>query len=320
MTAPALQLRVHQTTHEASGILSFDLRPPDGGALAPFTAGAHIDLHLPNGLVRSYSLVNSQDETHRYVIAVNHDGNSRGGSRFLHQELRTGAILSGTAPRNNFRLDESADSSLFVAGGIGITPILCMVQRLTELQRQWTLYYSARTRGNAAFLRKLQLLEASGAGTVHLVFDQGVPANMLNLDDVVASATRGAHLYCCGPLAMLAAFEKSASRLPQQQVHLEYFAAKAPPSAEGGFVVELARSNRLVPVPKGKTILDALIDAGVQVQYSCAQGVCSTCETRVLSGIPDHKDLVLTREEQAANNVMMICCSGSRSEKLVLDL
>jgi ferredoxin-NADP reductase len=317
-TTAALQLRVHSITYEATDIFSFELRSPGGAELPPFTAGAHIDLQLPGGLVRSYSLVNPQHERHRYRIAVNRDAGSRGGSRYMHDALKVGAIVAVTPPRNNFALFEGAAESVLIAGGIGITPILCMIERLSELGRRWTLHYCARTRQNAAFLDRLGELQP--AGTLHLNFDHGQPANMLDIASVVAAVPADAHLYCCGPVPMLEAFERACTQVPSERVHVEYFAAKEAPAAEGGFVVELARSNRTIPIARGQTILEALLAAGIDAPYSCMEGVCATCETKVLAGIPDHKDLVLTKEEKAANQTMMICCSGSKTDKLVLDL
>jgi len=320
MNSELLQLRLRSITYEAASIVSFDLRSPSGAILPEFTAGAHIDLHLAGGLVRSYSLLNPQSERFRYVIAVNKDPASRGGSILLHDTLRVGATLSVSLPRNNFRLEEAAADSIFIAGGVGITPILCMLERLTALKQRWKLYYCARTRQSAAFLDRLHELRDLGVGEVHLNFDHGSAANMLDIAAAVNRAPPAAHLYCCGPLPMLETFERACASLPPQQVHVEYFAAKEMPAAQGGFVVELARSGKVISIPRGMTILDALLEAGVSASYSCMEGVCAACETKVISGEPDHKDLVLTKEEKASNKVMMICCSGSKSERLVLDL
>ncbi len=320
MASDPMQLRLRSITYEASSIVSFELRSPNDAELPPFTAGAHVDVQLPGGLIRSYSLVNPQEQRDRYLIAVNRDAASRGGSRFMHDNLKVGAMLSVSAPRNNFKLVEDAPSSVFIAGGVGITPILCMIERLTVLKRPWTLHYSARSRQTAAFLDRLHVLRGANAGTVNLNFDQGSAANMLDLGSLVAKVPADAHLYCCGPIPMLEGFERACGTLPPPRVHVEYFAAKEAPFAQGGFVVELARSGKVIPIARGMTILDALLEAGVDAPYSCMEGVCATCEVKVLAGVPDHKDLVLTKEEQASNQVMMICCSGSKTDKLVLDL
>ncbi len=318
----AFKVRVKAITNEALGINSYDLRMPNGGELPTFTAGAHIDLHLPNGLIRSYSLVNSQEERHRYVIAVNKDQSSRGGSRYVHEVLRVGDTLAIGLPRNNFQLAEHAPHSLMIAGGIGITPLLCMIRRLNAIERSWQLHYGARTRQSAAFLEELSALasDSDPASSVHVNFDQEAGSRMLDIPAIVANAGHTSHLYCCGPLPMLDAFERATVEHSPELVHVEYFAARELPAASGGFEIVLARSGRTLTVPTGKTILDTLIDAGVPIQYSCMEGVCSSCETRVLDGIPDHRDLVLSKEERASNRVMMVCCSGSKSRTLVLDL
>jgi len=311
----SLRLRIISATWEAPSIVSYELRPLEGGELPRFTAGAHIDLSLPNGLVRSYSLVNSQSERHRYVIAVQKDRASRGGSKWVHENFRVGDVLTVNGPRNNFGLEEAAEKSVFIAGGIGITPILSMTERLSALGRDWELVYCSRKRAGTAFLEPLQKKPQ-----VRFNFDQEPDGKMLDIAAVVQAAPANAHFYCCGPLPMLEAFEQATKDLPRERVHVEYFTAKAPPAVEGGFTVVLAKKGLTITVPPGKTILDTLRDHGVDVPYSCTEGVCGTCETRVLEGVPDHRDLILTEAERASNKTMLICCSGSKSEKLVLDL
>lgn len=320
MKSETFAVRVKSVSWEAQGILSYDLRPFAGRELPPFTAGAHVDLLLPGGLVRSYSLVNPQVERHRYVIAVNRDGASRGGSRFIHESVRPGDTLTISAPRNNFPLAEEAEHSLLIAGGIGITPLWCMIQRLQALGRSWELYYCTRTRQGAAFLEPLQALGPRVNMDLHFNFDQEPGGRMLDIAAVVASAPAHAHLYCCGPLPMLEAFERATASRAPARVHTEYFSAREAPSVAGGFTVVLARSGVEFEVPKGKTILDTLLDNGIDAPYSCLEGVCGTCEARVLEGTPDHRDLVLSKEEKESNSSMMICCSGSKTGRLVLDL
>lgn len=315
-TTPALTVTVAAVEPLAEGIAAFELRPPGGGPLPPFAAGAHVDLRLPNGMIRSYSLVNPQDERDRYVIAVNREASGRGGSKLVHEHLRPGTSIEIAGPRNNFPLAEDAPRSLFIAGGIGITPIVCMIRRLHSLGRPWALVYCARTRAHAAFADAL----ARYGDAVRFNFDQEPGGRMLDVGAVVAAAAPETHLYCCGPLGMLDAFERATAARSPDRVHVEYFSAKAPPAAEGGFTVELARSGASFRVERGKTILDTLIANGIDAPYSCLEGVCGTCETRVIEGTPDHRDLVLSKDERAANRTMMICCSGSRSGKLVLDL
>ncbi len=318
--ASRLPLRVHSSTWEAEGVVSFELRDPGGAALPPFTAGAHLDLHLRNGMLRSYSLVNSQDERHRYVIAVQKDRKSRGGSTWVHDRLRVGDMIEISGPRNNFPLAEDAAHSLFIAGGIGVTPLYCMVQRLHALGRPLELYYCVRTRAEAAFRAALETLGAAGKARIVFNFDGEPGFKLLDIAGVVASAAPGTQLYCCGPLPMLAAFEEATNALERERVHVEYFTPKEAPAAAGGFTVVAAKTGRSFVIPPGKTILETLTDAGLQLACSCLEGVCGTCETRVLEGVPDHRDVVLTEAERVANKTMMICCSGCKGDRLVLDL
>lgn len=301
-------------TREAPNILSYELRPFEYEELPVFTAGAHIDLTLPNGLMRSYSLINPQRERHRYVIAVQKDRASRGGSTWIHENLRVADILTVNGPRNHFALDESAKKSIFIAGGIGITPILSMIERLSVIRRDWELVYCSRTRCDTAFLETLEKKPQ-----VRFNFDEEPGGKMLDITALVKAVPEYAHLYCCGPLPMLEAFKEAVKDLPTERVHVEYFTAKEAPAVEGGFKVVLAKSGREFTVLPGKTILDTLRESGYDVPYSCGQGVCGTCETEVVEGIPDHRDLILSDNERASNKRMMICCSGSKSEKLVLE-
>ncbi len=319
--AETIQVRVKSVTWEAEGIVSFELRPmPPRKELPPFTAGAHIDLHLPNGTIRSYSLLNAQDERHRYVIGVNKDPASRGGSRYMHETLRAGDALAISAPRNNFKLDEGAAHTVLVAGGIGITPLMGMIERLRTLGRPWRLHYAARTRQQCAFADQLQALRDSEGADVHFTFDKEPGAKMLDLAGIAAALPPGAHIYCCGPLPMLDAFEQATKGLPSECVHVEYFAAREAAATAGGFTVELARAKRTLEDAAGHTILDSLIEIGIEPPYSCREGICGTCEVAVLEGTPDHRDLVLSAAEKAEGKRMMICCSGAKSGKLVLDL
>jgi vanillate O-demethylase ferredoxin subunit len=318
MAGDLQELRVKRISYEAESINSYELVLPAGGDLAPFTAGSHIDVHLKNGMIRSYSLVNDQSERHRYVIAVNKDASGRGGSSFVHDTFKAGDIVTASAPRNNFALREDAEYSLLIAGGIGITPLMSMIRRLETLGRPWKLAYAARTRRAGAFLGEINVIRPNADLNLH--FDDEHAGQPLDLAGIVASAPAHTHLYCCGPVPMLEAFEKVAAGRPAGHVHVEYFQAAQAPSVEGGFEIRLARSKRTIAVEPGKTILNAVLDAGIMANYSCSEGVCGTCETRVIEGIPDHRDLFLRPEEKATNKTIMICCSGSKSGTLVLDL
>lgn len=285
------------------------------GTLPPSEAGAHIGVHLPNDLVRQYSLLIPDATPNSYSIGVKLDANSTGGSKYMIEQMKLGDALQIEAPRNNFPLEEKASESLFFAGGIGITPIQCMVQRLEQLKQPWKLCYATQSRSDAAFLSELEKLD-----NVHLHFDDeqnGFLDIAQALQNMGASPT--SHLYCCGPTPMLEAFEKASVGYPSSQVHIEYFTSKEESATEGGYVVELSRSKIEMFVPEGKTILDTLRDAGVDAPSSCEEGVCGCCEMKVLSGTPDHRDVILSESERAANDTMMICCSGSKSPRLVLD-
>lgn len=309
------------TTYEALNILGFELVSLDPAtALPAFTAGAHIELHLPGGLRRSYSLLNDPQETHRYCIGVNLDAHSRGGSRFMHEQLRTGAVLTIGAPRNLFPMDESAPFNVFIAGGIGITPMLSMIARSQALGTPWRLHYAARTRQHAGFLEVLTRYKGQPGAEVQLNFDQESGGRLLDLNAVIAALPVGAHVYACGPTPLLAAYEQACASLPPERVHREYFAAQEAPATDGRYTVMLARSQRTLQIIPGQTLLDGLMAIGVEPPFSCQQGICGTCEVKVLEGTPDHRDMVLTDAEKAANDRMMVCCSGAQSERLVLDL
>ncbi|WP_423458590.1 PDR/VanB family oxidoreductase [Ottowia sp. VDI28] len=314
MDPQGFQVKLVAIRLAAEGTMLFELKKLDASPLPPFTAGAHIDVTLPNGLVRQYSLCNGPLDTDCYVIGVKRDRNSRGGSAYMHDTLRVGAVLEVSAPRNHFELDESAAHTILIAGGIGVTPIACMADRLSALGKSYELHYSVRLRDEALFLDRLP-----SSLNLH-VDEEQPPGQFLNLAGIVSRAPAATHFYCCGPGPMLDAFVVATAGRPEGHVHLERFSADIEVAAEGGFSVELARTGCTVKVEPGQTILEAVRTCGVQVRASCEQGICGACETRVLQGTPDHRDTLLSSEEKAANDVMMICCSGSLGPRLVLDL
>jgi ferredoxin-NADP reductase len=314
-----IEVRVCTLRHEANGVISVELVPHGIAQLTAFSAGSHIDVHLPNGLTRSYSLMSPPHETNRYLIGVHRSPQSRGGSKYLHEELRVGQLLRISAPRNNFPLAEAAARSVFIAGGIGITPFVSMLERLNMLGKLWRLYYSVRTREQAGFVDRLQTLSAAGGSELILNFDQEPGGQVLDIAAILSPEPAETELYCCGPGGMLDAFKVACQLRSPDRVHLEYFSSTREPSTAGGFNVRLQRSGRTVFVPKGNTILEVLLAEGMDIPYSCQQGICAACETAVLSGIPDHRDMILTPEQQASNAVMMICCSGSKTAELTLD-
>ncbi|MGQ3000017.1 PDR/VanB family oxidoreductase [Variovorax sp.] len=322
MSSPTLNALVHTMRYEADGIVSVEFRPATPAVDFPaFEAGSHIDLHLPNGLVRSYSLCNPASDRQRYVVGVLNDRKSRGGSRYVHQQLRVGMTLPISAPRNNFALEEDARRSVLVAGGIGVTPIWCMLQRLASLGRPVELVYCARSRKEAAFVDAIEALARDKSIELSWHFDdeQGAPPDLAKL---LAGRGDDSHYYCCGPTPMLDAFERSCEQLGYANVHIERFAAVhvEAPAATQGCVVACAKSQREIEVPAGKSILDSLIDAGLDPDHSCKEGVCGACETAVLEGEIDHHDGILTKAERAANKTMMICVSRCKGARLVLDI
>ena len=308
---------------EAADIISLDLKPLDHALnKASIEAGAHIDLHLSQGLVRSYSLINPGN-TEVYRVAVKLDPKSRGGSRHVHQQLRVGQQLDISQPRNHFALHEAAEHSVLVAGGIGITPIYSMLLRLQQLGKSAHLLYCARSRNDAAFLQEMEALIASRPQALsgqYCFADEGVAVP--NLKALLAGHSASTHFYCCGPAPMLDAFEQACAELGYPHVHLERF---TPPEqvaakASDSYTATLKKSGLTLKIEPGQSLLDVILKAGVAADFSCQEGICGSCETRVLCGEADHRDFVLSAEEKAANRSMMICVSGCKSEHLELDL
>ncbi len=323
MSAPALlQLRVAAKRPAAQGIVELTLEPLPGQSLPAFTAGSHLDLHLPGGLVRPYSLSNDPAETHRYVLGVLREEASRGGSVAVHEALQVGQMLAASAPRNHFALQPTPAPKLLLAGGIGITPVLSMARQLAREGRPFQLVYAGRTRGRMAFIDEL----SSGALAAHTRVHAADADGVLDLGAVLDAQPEGAELYVCGPLGFMdAVFEAAAARQwDASRLHRELFAAAPVAAAEGGedsaFEIEIAGTGQIVPVPVGCTAAKALQDAGLPLYTSCEQGVCGTCLTRVVSGTPDHRDQYLTPEEQAANDQFLPCCSRARCARLVVEL
>ncbi len=321
MNASALKVRIERKKTEAVDICSLELVDVTGKQLPPFSAGSHIDLQLPNGLTRQYSLCNDPTEQHRYLVGILRDPASRGGSQAVHELLKEGDEITISEPRNHFALARDAKHHLLLAGGIGVTPILCMAERLGVMGESFEMHYCTRSKERTAFYDRIT--GSAFATKVHFHFDDADVAQKLDLERVLSSAPAGTHLYVCGPKgfmdAMLAAAR--ARQWPEDHLHYEFFAADVGPSEDDeSFQVKLASSGRVVVVPKDQTVIQALAAAGVEVPVSCEQGVCGTCLTRVLEGEVDHKDLYLTPEEQAANDQFLPCCSRAKSPMLVLDI
>ena len=313
--ARLLNLRVAAIEAVAEGIRTFTIRAPDGGSLPMFTPGAHIDVQLPKAMLRSYSLLNGPGQQDRYDIGVALDAGGRGGSRYLHEHIAVGDAIKVSLPRNRFPLSAHGRHHVCIAGGIGITPILSMVRHLAGSGQSWKLHYAARSRKAAAFVEEL---EAHGEHVV-LRFDDEAGGGFPDVACIVREAPALSDLYCCGPRGMLDAFILATSALPPEHVHLESFVSAQPSAENRAFMVELARSRRTFEIPADATILEVLLAAGVDAPYSCRLGICSQCRTGVLSGVPDHRDAVLSPAERAAGKTMMVCCSRAVSDMLVLD-
>jgi vanillate O-demethylase ferredoxin subunit len=319
--APSLKVRVQSRTVEAQDIVSFELVSADGKPLPAFSAGSHIDVPAAPGITRQYSLCNAPGEPDRYQIAVLREPASRGGSAGMHERLKVGDVIEISAPRNHFPLAHEATKSLLLAGGIGVTPILCMAERLSAVGADFEMHYCTRSRERMAFAGRIG--RSSFANHVRLHFDDGPQEQKLDLPALLATPQTGTHLYVCGPKGFMDAVLGTARERgwPAAQLHCEYFSAEVPHSiSDQSFEVQIASTGQIIIVPKDKTVVQALTEAGVEVQTSCEQGVCGTCLTRVLEGVPDHKDMYLTPEEQAANDQFTPCCSRAKSARLVLDL
>lgn len=320
MSTALLQARVHSMRYEAPGVLSVELQAAQAGAVLPaFEPGSHIDLHLGGDCVRSYSLCNAAPGNGRYVVAVLNDPHSRGGSRYVHEQLRVGQLLSISAPRNNFVLDGGSAMGVLLAGGIGITPILAMAQYLAAQQRPFHVLYCAKSRAEAAFVEQLHHLCGSDRLTVHWDADAGGPPNLKALLEPFGEQ---AHFYCCGPTPMLNAFEATCQALQFPHVHVERFAGVDVSALDqsNGFELVCQTSQRVLQVPAGKSILDVLLEAGIEPDYSCREGVCGACETRVIEvdGGIDHQDAILSDKERQDAKSMMICVSRCKGKRLAL--
>jgi phthalate 4,5-dioxygenase reductase component len=313
--SPCLPLRVARACDLADGIREFELRSADGGELPEFTAGSHVSIRTPSGLVRKYSLCNDPAERDRYVIAVLREPNGRGGSRSLIDDVREGDEVLVSAPHNNFPLVKSPAGYLFIAGGIGITPIMSMVRHLKSSDGgKFKLCYCTRSAAVTAFRDELTGPQFRGQVTIH--HDGGDPARMLDLWPLLEQPK--GHVYCCGPRPMMQDVRDMTGHWSSSSVHFEAFSEpeKRTPN-DRLFRVRLARSGATVEVPVGTTILEAIRAAGHEAPSSCESGTCGTCRTALLAGEPDHRDLVLGEHERNTN--IMICVSRAHSDELLID-
>lgn len=314
-----IEVRVVRKAIEALDICSLELASVSGESLPPFSAGAHIDLHF-GGFVRQYSLCGNPQDSHRYQVAVLRDPRSRGGSAAIHDGLAASQTLHISAPRNHFALVNDAPHSLLLAGGVGITPILCMAERLAQAGAGFVLHYCTRSRDRTAFRRRIE--QAPFAGSARFHFDEDGPAQRFDLVAALNEAPEGSHLYTCGPAGFLEHVLQTARSLdwPEARLHFEYFSAAPSTLPQGAFEVCIASTGQRHVVAAGESVVEALSREGITIPVSCGMGVCGTCLTRVLDGVPDHRDMFLTLEEQARNDQFAPCCSRAHGASLTLDL
>lgn len=318
-----IDIRVDERRREAIDIYSFRLVRPDGASLPSFSPGAHVDVEIAPGLVRQYSISNSPLEREFYRIAVLRERPSRGGSQSMIENVGENSKLRISEPRNNFELATSAERTVLIAGGIGITPLLSMASWLSTTDQEFVMHYAARTRDRMAFVDTINA--SSFADRVFFHLDDGEKDQRLNVSEAIEAAAPGKHLYVCGPEGLINAVRSAARNASwlDEQIHREYFklgdGREANPSNQQ-FVVKLAKSGRQFTIPVDRTIVDILLEEGIEIPVSCEQGVCGTCRTRVLSGIPDHRDVYFSGAEHELNDQFTPCCSRSKTAVLVLDL
>lgn len=314
-----LDLQVQSIRLLAPGIHAFELALPDGEGLPAFSAGAHIDVHLPDGLTRTYSLSGDPADRKRWTLGVLREQHSRGGSRAMHELVRVGESLKVGMPRNAFELKPGSGHVVLLAGGIGITPLKSMAHSLIAGGRSFELHYCARTPGHVAFAEELTALIP--AGSLHLHFDGGDPAQGLDIAGLLAEPAPGTELYYCGPAGFMKACAEAAAGWPAGTVHFEHFAppvAKTDVAVDDAFEVRLARAGVTVRVGPDETIVRAIELAGYRVPTSCMSGLCGTCKVKYLEGEVDHQDFILSDEEKS--QYLTVCCSRARSASLVLDV
>jgi vanillate monooxygenase ferredoxin subunit len=321
MAARGIEVRIAGRRDAAEGIICLELTPLDGETLPRFEAGAHVDVYLSFRLVRQYSLCNDPAETNRYRLGILLEKNGKGGSAEIHRDFGAGKVIRIGAPRNQFRLAADARHSVLLAGGIGATPLLAMAYQLSAASRSFEMHYFCRTLSRAAFLDNL--LTECFALNVKVHFNDAPADHRFVVPRDIPVPGPGHHFYVCGPKGFMDAMIDAARAKgwPEDSIHLENFAAAAQvDSSRSSFVIEARRSGKSVEVQAGETAAQVLLAAGIDVPLSCESGICGTCLTDVIDGVPDHRDSYLTEEEKAANKQMTVCCSRARTAELVLDI
>lgn len=317
--ADTLSLRVQSIRYEADSIHAFELVDPNGARLPETSAGAHVDVHLGGGLMRSYSLAGDPQDRHRWVLGVLRETKSQGGSKAMHDQVRVGQRLTVGLPRNAFGLAEGASHSVLLAGGIGITPLKAMAHTLNAQGASFELHYCAKTPEHAAFKAELQSLVPPGR--LHFHHDNGDPTQGLDIAALLKQPEGGTHVYFCGPTGFMKACTEATAHWPSGTVHSEHFKAPEPTVSDvpaGSFQVNLARTGITVQVGPEQTIVRAIELAGHRVPTSCLSGLCGACKTGYLEGDVEHNDYILSDEEKT--HCMTVCVSRSRGPLLVLDI
>lgn len=313
-------VRVAKIEDVAEGIKTFEFVASDETPLAPFTAGAHIEVQLKDGTIRSYSLCNDPAERHRYVIAVLKEENGRGGSKLMHETISEGDPLMIGNPRNHFPLaGREARAHLLLAGGIGVTPMMAMIAELESKEARWTMHYATRSPERTAFLEQLAPFVEAGKVTIH--HDGGNPENGVDIKALLSNFEIGTHLYFCGPQGFMNACSACTEAWPPHAVHREYFASAGveyDQSENVPFEIKIKSTGQTLPVPPDRSISEVLKDAGCVVDTDCEDGYCGTCITRYLSGNPEHRDTVLSDKER--KSYVMVCCARAKGGVLELDL
>lgn len=319
MTDELLNVVVRKREQQAEGVVALELVDPSGEPLPAFEAGAHIDLHLGDNLIRQYSLCNDPADNAAYRVGILRDPNSRGGSVAVHERLHEGTALQISAPRNLFPLAADSGASLLIGGGIGITPMIAMAYALHAAGKAFELHYCGRSRSTCAFVD--DLAGSAFADRVHFHFDDEQNGERLDLANLLEAAADDSHLYTCGPNGFMEWVIDSARTqgFSEQRIHKEFFQVEVETGGEA-FEVYAEASDLTVTVQPDESIAQALIRAGMKIKVSCEQGTCGTCLCDVIEGIPDHRDVFLTDEEKEDNDQMLICCSRAKTPRLVLDL
>jgi vanillate monooxygenase ferredoxin subunit len=320
MSSTWISARVARKTEEATGIFSFELVDPDGKDLPGFAAGAHIDIKIGDK-IRQFSLCNAPGERHRYLLGVQRELNGRGGSAAFCDTVQEGDIVAFKGPENLFPLAADAAETVLLAGGIGVTPILAMAEQLHREGKPFVFHYCTRSQARTAF--RDRVATSPYAGSVQFHFDDGPEEQRPKLGVILGDPAPGKHVYICGPGVMMdLAVEIAKQRgWNEGQIHLERFVGvEAKPGDAREFLVEIKKTGQLITIPADKTVVEALRDAGVEIPVSCEQGVCATCLTNIVAGVPDHRDLILTNEEHEGGKLFTPCVSRALSDVLVIDV